>query len=143
MVSPFTNAAVQGVRTTAGGVWKHPKRALALLAAGIGVEVMLNIMNRMNFGDLLDEEEDWKRRKTFTMIIGEHKGEPIALHMPKGDLLSAATVPFQDFMDHLWQVKSNPNVSLTDNSSWFGNRSFLARYLRAERIGRYVRAHRG
>mgnify|MGYP001327597328 CR=1 FL=1 len=121
MMAPFTNAAVQGVRTTAGGIMKHPGRAANLLALGVFTEMILAIMNRENFGDMLDEEEDWRRRKSFTLIVDtwiDDNGEehPISLHLPKGDLLSAATVPFQDFMDHAWRAKTDPNVGITDNA---------------------------
>jgi len=121
MMAPFTNAAVQGVRTVSGGIMEHPTRAKTMMAAGALTAILLNIMNRMNYGDLLDEEEDWKRRKSFTMIVGTWKDDqgkehPISLHMPKGDLLSAVTVPFEDFIDHLYRAQSDPNVGYTDNA---------------------------
>ena len=121
MMAPFTNAAVQGVRTISGGVMKHQSRAIGMATAGVFTAIILNLMNRANYGDLLDEEEDWRRRKMFTMIVGTWKDEfgeehPISIHAPKGDLLSALSVPFEDFVDHLYKASVDPNVGYTDNA---------------------------
>ena len=114
LMAPFANAPVAAAHSTVRGVKRNPSRALAAVGAGMLTATILSIVNRMNYGDLLDEDEDWSRDKNFGLIVSTYVNEngdtkPISLKFPKGDYLSGILKPIEVFWDHIYRARKDPN----------------------------------
>ena len=113
-MAPFANAPIAAAHSTVRGVKRNPQRALFAVGAGALTATILSLMNRMNYGDLLDEDEDWSRDKNFSLIVSTYVDEngdtkPISLKFPKGDYLSGLLKPIEVFWDHISRARKDAN----------------------------------
>ena len=117
MMAPFSNAPIAAAHATLRGIKKQPSRALWFASYGLMTTTVLSLMNRMMWGDLLDEVEDHDRKENFLFIVDKYQDEngkwkPLTLSMPKGDYLNGLLAPVEAFVDHLWRAKKDENYGL-------------------------------
>ena len=117
MMAPFSNAPIAAAHATLRGIKKQPSRALWFASYGMMTTTVLSLMNRMMWGDLLDEVEDHDRFGNFNLIVDKYQDEngkwkPVTLSMPKGDYLNGLLAPIEKFVDHLWRAKEDENYGL-------------------------------